>query len=577
MKKKAIVIIAGVVVVAIAIGLISMLALNNQENELSTEDVVLEKNVSVITNETSEAEQPFKIDENHLYFNEKPDLKKDDVVVSGITEAAPTGFMRKIVSIEKSNGEYIAETVPANFNEVFKNVNFEETISLIEEKESDETLEAQPQSKVLSPTVTPLNQNLTSAVWYRINNKEIKDDDFYAYVSAEFDLRIKPKLQIVDGNVIFDILWENEVDGEIDFYNYEDISRTIEAPLSSHTFYPREFYIGNVPVVMTSEVETYFKVNGSIKGNLDIEADMHNTLSQGFLYDSNEESYSQNDNAEGIKNHITTTAHGPLEVSSQVGIYVKTKTVFFEGMSAENLSGFKADVKGSVEIDETMTGINGFRTGMLETAVLADNVVEFIPVEPIETRFSEEPISFDREDEVLWEDTKAFNGAVAPHEPWIASQFYKALDFYERNLYGRDYRVSEQEQPTAPLEGAILFNGEWLAPYPHNNFTSYEDFVDQCSEYFEWDTIEAIRHSIAGEDYKGAFYSRFHWGIGDWRNSDYNLSVKEYQLDEYTFYYKVYGSFENMAGEIVDVEMTCNYVDGKWVFDRCAFYGDDFN
>ena len=567
MKKKAITIIAGVVAVVMVVGLISMLAINNQENELSTEYVILEKNVSVVTNETEESEQPYKIDANHLYYKSKPNLKKDDVVVSGIIEAAPTGFMRKIVNIEKLNGEYVVETMQANFSDVFKEVNFQDSIDLTKDTNSPEV---KPQGKLLTPKVTPLSYDSESNVFLKINEKTIDEDKIYALVNGSFDLKIHPKLQVTDGNTFFDLSWENGIDSSIYFFNREDINGTIEKELRSYTFMPREFYIGAVPVVLTNEVSVKFKVNGTITGEVSVDLEINDKISQGFEYDSIEKSYAQNDSTEIIKNNVDLVVHGPVNTDATIGMFVESKTTLYDSLSVKNHSGLTAGIIGGIRIDNTVKSTNGIRYGTIETVVFADNVVEFVPGEPLCESSLDEPIILEREDEYLWEDVKAFNSPVAPGEAWIASHFYKALDFYESNVYGRDYRVTKQEQPTKPFEDAVTFNGEWLAP--HNNFSTYEDFVDQCSEYFDSDMTEAIRHSIAGEDYKGAFYSRFNWGIGDYRTSDYNVSVKEIKLDEYTYYYEIYGSYEGMAAEPVETKMSCHYINGKWIFDRCGFH-----
>lgn len=571
MKKKVIAIISGVVVVAIVIGLISLFAVN-KENKLSTEDVVLEKNVSVVTNETAEDEQPYKIDENHLYYKSKPDLKKDDVIVSGITEAAHTGFMRKIVSVEKLNGEYVVETLQASFSDVFKEVNFQDSIDLTEDTTSQEI---KPQGKLLTPTVTPLSYDSESSVFLKIKEKTIDEDGIYALVNGSLDLKIHPKLQVVDGNVNFDLVWENGIDSSIYFFNREDINGTIEKELRNYSFMPREFYIGAVPVVLTNEVGAYLKVDGEITGEVSVDLEMNDKISQGFQYNSSEKLYAQNDNTEEIKNNVDLVVSGPLNTDATIGVFVKSKTALYDGLSIENYSGLKAYITGDIRIDDTVKSTNGVRYGTIETAIFADNEVEFIPGEPLCESGLDEPIIFEREDEYLWEDVKAFNGPVAPGEARIASQFYKALDFYESNIYGRDYRVSKQEQSTKPFDEAVLFNGEWLAPYPYNNFNTYEDFVEQCSEYFNSEITEAIRHSIAGEDYKGAFYSRFHWGIGDYRIGDYNVSIKEIKLDEYSYYYEIYGSYIDISGEPTETKMSCNYINGKWIFDRCAFQGNN--
>lgn len=575
MKKKAIVVVAIVVVVAIAIGLISMLPLNNQENELSTEDVILKKNVSVITSETTEAVEPYKIDENHLYFKTKPDLKKNEVVVSGITEVAPAGFMRKIVSIKKSNGEYVAETTQASFADVFKEVDFQDSINLSESTTAP-TIETQSNTSmpVITHLKTQFKDSINPSVWSEFDNIEIEYDDFTALVNGTVDFTIMPKLVVTDNNMIFDITWDNIVDVYIDFFNAEDINETIIEDLTGFIFYPREFYVGNVPVVITNRIGTDLKFDGEIKGNLSARIEMNDEIIQGFSYNSKEESYSQMDETNEIDNNVELTIGNAVASDFEIGLEIKSETKLYDGMSIENLSCFKTDLEGDVKVENLSSAQKDIWNGSIETAVSADNKVVFTPGYPLCEINRETPVTFEREDVYLWNDTALYNGPLAPSEAWIASQFYKALDFYERNIYGRNYRVSKLEQPTAPLEGAILFNGEWLAPYPYTNFHTYEDFVEQCSEYFKKDTVEAIRHSMAGEDYKGAFYSRFHWGIGDIVLGDtYQTSIKELGGEKGVYYYVVYINFEDLGGEQIECEMYCHNINGEWIFESCAFYG----
>ncbi len=575
MKKKAIVVVAIVVAAAIAIGLVSMLAINNQGNELSTEDVVLKNNVSVITSETTEVVEPYKIDENHLYFKTKPDLKKNEILVSGITEVAPEGFMRKIISIKKSNGEYVAETAQASFTDVFKEVNFEDSINL---SESTTAPTIETQSNTSTPVITHLKtqfKNPYSNVWNKLDNRRFEYDDFTVLINGTVDLTALPKIKVTNGNIIFDLLWKNTIDVSIDFYNYKDINKTITRDIATFYFYPQEFYIGNVPVVMTNKIDTGFKLEGKVKGNLSADIEMNDEIIQGFSYNSDEESYSQMDETNEIDNNVELTIGNAVASDFEIGLEIKSETKLYDGMSVENFSYFKTDLDGDVKVEVLPDEPKGTWNGSIETEVSADNKVVFTPGYPLCEINRENPVTFEREDVYLWNNTALYNGPLAPGEEWISSRFYTALEFYESNIYGRDYRVSKLEQPTAPLEGAILFNGEWLAPYPYTNFHTYEDFVEQCSEYFKKDTVEAIRHSMAGEDYKGAFYSRFHWGIGSIAMANtYKPTIKQVALDGGVYYYDIYITFEDLGGEQVKGEMSCHNINGEWIFDSCAFYGE---
>lgn len=572
MKKKAMFITISLVVVSIIFGLVAITFTSNTENELSTEDVVLKKNVSVVTNETAENEQPYKIDENHLYYKTKPDLKKNSVVVSGITETAPAGFMRKIVSIKKSNGEYVAETVQASFIDVFKEVDFQDSINL---SESTTAPTIEPQRNTSTPVITPLTyKDPHSIVWGEINNREIKNDDFYALINGKLDLTVLPKLEVVDGNIIFDLLWKNIIDVHINFYNNKDINNTITRDLTTFYFEPQEFYIGNVPVVITNKIDTSFKLDGKIKGDLSARIEMNDEIIQGFSYNSNEESYSQIDETNEIENNVEYTIGNAVKPNFEIGIDIKSETKLYDGLSVENLSSFNTDINGDVKVESLKAAPKGIWNGSIETTVYADNKVIFTPGYPLCDINRENPVTFEREDYYIWNDTALYNGPLAPGEAWIASQFYKAFDFYERNIYGRTYRVTRQEQSTPPFDEAVIFNGEWLAPYPYTNFHTYEDFVEQCSEYFKKDAVEAIRHSMAGEDYKGTFYSRFHWGIGSIAMPDtYKPTIKQFALDGGVYYYDIYITFEDLGGEQVKGEMSCHNINGKWIFDSCAFYG----
>jgi hypothetical protein len=160
----------------------------------------------------------------------------------------------------------------------------------------------------------------------------------------------------------------------------------------------------------------------------------------------------------------------------------------------------------------------------------------------------------------------------APGEAEIARHFYLAKDFYDRNVYGRDYPVTTRDVQSPPQPDCIVFTGEYLAP--NNSFDDYQDFLNQCNQYFDEGAVSGLIHEIRAEDYKGKMYSRFqYWGVGDVISGDYNVSVKEFTDEGEVLYYTVYVSFEDIAGEKVSLEINCDFVDTNWVFDTYDFYG----
>lgn len=181
-----------------------------------------------------------------------------------------------------------------------------------------------------------------------------------------------------------------------------------------------------------------------------------------------------------------------------------------------------------------------------------------------------EALVLDEETSSLSEQ-KNENKVKAPGEAEIARKFYLAKDFYDRNVYGRDYPVTTRDVQSPPQPDCIVFTGEYLAP--NNSFDDYQDFLNQCNQYFDEGAVSGLIHEIRAEEYKGKMYSRFqYWGVGDVISGDYNVSVKEFADEGEVLYYTVYVSFENIAGEKVNLEINCDYVNENWVFETYDFY-----
>lgn len=101
MKKidKKIGIIGIVVVIVIAFIGYSLFNQNKKDNL----NIVVKDHVISITNEKQKAYQLTIVKENQLVFKTNPHYEKGDILVSGITEQAPNGFIRKVIRVKKEN------------------------------------------------------------------------------------------------------------------------------------------------------------------------------------------------------------------------------------------------------------------------------------------------------------------------------------------------------------------------------------------------------------------------------------------------------------------------------------------
>lgn len=66
-------------------------------------------------------------------FGEKPEYKKGDVIVSGITENSLEGYIRRVLKVDKKNNLYIVKTEPAVLTDVFEKVHIYKKIELTED------------------------------------------------------------------------------------------------------------------------------------------------------------------------------------------------------------------------------------------------------------------------------------------------------------------------------------------------------------------------------------------------------------------------------------------------------------
>lgn len=88
-------------------------------SESDSEQLIISDRTKVL--DEASADDISQITETAIIFRKgiEPGLQKDDVLVFGVTSLTPYGLLRKVVSTEKANGEFIVHTEQATLGDVF--------------------------------------------------------------------------------------------------------------------------------------------------------------------------------------------------------------------------------------------------------------------------------------------------------------------------------------------------------------------------------------------------------------------------------------------------------------------------
>ena len=92
----------------------------NKDIEEKIRDTIIKDNVTVVSkNQDNKLE---KVEENILIFSDTIQVKPNEILVSGVTEKAPYGYLRKVVSSKFASniGKFIVVTEEAKLTDVIE-------------------------------------------------------------------------------------------------------------------------------------------------------------------------------------------------------------------------------------------------------------------------------------------------------------------------------------------------------------------------------------------------------------------------------------------------------------------------
>ena len=413
-QKKRIFLISGIIAITLfAVGLIFFFVKGKEKK-----DLVIKNNVKIIDSKMDEIYQLISIDESSLSFANDPQYEVGDIIVAGIIDAAPEGFIRKVVDVKVRNETYVYETEYAVLTDVFEEAHIVRAFVLTQNgvydmenadaisTAADAVMRSRENNEVYSARQmvykkTSKQGNTAQA----ISVMKLSDSDRDLLFSMEFDelaltdnisiggeigfdTWIEVKLDVEEGEVKFGIASHTKTAGELflgcrgEVFNKSEDEGEYSKDLYEVKLPNFQFYIGYVPVVITNDFRAIVDVSVQIEGSFGTTVSIESERVSGFEYTSENGKIQEiNENTymgDGLEWTTEVKASGMVEA----GVYAHLITKLYGCTGADLSIGVMGNINGEVGAYVNDSGENALY-GALELKVgpkAKGSVVVSVPI-----------------------------------------------------------------------------------------------------------------------------------------------------------------------------------------------------
>lgn len=353
-RKRIIVIVSIILAIAVIVGFVFIIIANR-----NSDDVKVYDNVYIITKEESQNNIPISVTDNKLIFSEDQHYSKDDIIVSGVTDTAPNGFMRKVVKTDIIDNQYIVETTYACLTDVFEEAHVSKVFSISDEAVTPvDSMETNINAKIgtLTPTKSFLNtlsigtiipNENSGADLISLDIKKNITENIYVTGSVGYRPYLLMDFDIENHEIEYSMSIKNTTSGRlaVELGAEKGFNESIE--LFSKNLPIIEFMVGEVPIIITNSVGATLDGSGGIRGSLGTEITLDYENTTGFKYSSS------TNQVEEIKEN---TISGNTIISPVLDLYyndVKSATISVVGYDCSTLEELNSSYKKTDIIYET--------------------------------------------------------------------------------------------------------------------------------------------------------------------------------------------------------------------------------
>ena len=444
--------------------------------------VKLNDNVYILDSEVEVEFHPISVTEETIVFDFVPQYKSGDIIVSGMSEVAPSGFIRKIISVSEMNGIVTYQTENAGLIDVFEEAHVVKVFAITE---SDVWDIQEYDDDIMSLGISTEKENfLKQPIYMKITNSdanvkkpvEVKPskDGVGIVVEIEDEIRenleikgevklenyLELKLDIEDNEVEFGMALHTDTNGEIflgcqkelfDKDGNDDVDGEYEKKLVEKSLPNVEFMIGIVPVVITNAFEMSIEVSAQLEGEIGTTVGVSAERVTGFEYSSREGIIKEINERKYISDGVKWDTRAKAEGELETGIYVHLISKLYDSTGTDLSVGIAGDVRGEVAL-----GINEKLEPVLYgnvNACVRPNVNGKLVVEtPIIDKYLEEVVSKHSEKEV--------------DEPWMEAEILKVkLPAFWEN----EWRVADPMLSAMQKGNFSCFAGKYIATQEDND------------------------------------------------------------------------------------------------------------
>lgn len=428
MKKKNIwiafiILLSILIILGVFIGLILKGA--NKAPE-SADGIRTKDNVSVITDKTPIDQQPLKVAEDELVFRVNPHYSKDEIIVAGILDSAPAGFIRKVVETIKEGEQYIVKTENGVLTDVFEKVHITKTFALTEDgvKEADgnNLKQAGAMYKTEKMSYIPSASRSQNTDIINIVNtmslSSLDDNTEYPFYkefeyaitqevsvsgAVGFHVWLEVELDVDHGEVTFGVTAHNKSEGEIFCGCHADTEMKFEEELFHKDLPDFEFFIGVIPIVITNEIRADISGEIQLEGSIGTSFEIQSENSSGFLYSSKTNEVKEIRKKKYLSDGLQWNTEARFSGENTVNVLLHLITKLYDSTGADLSVGIEGKNKGEVRVSpqKSLDGLN--YAGSIDLSIspkLQGSIVVSIPV--IDQKLAEAPI-FEVKLDPFWE------------------------------------------------------------------------------------------------------------------------------------------------------------------------------
>lgn len=451
-RKRIIIIVSIVLAIAIVLGVIFAVIANK-----NSDGIIVYDNVFVINEESLNI--PIEVTDNELVFSTDQHYEKDDIIVAGILDAAPNGFIRKVVSTDIVDNRYVVQTEYACLTDVFEEAHFSKAFSISNEAVTPvDTAETSTNARigVIQPPKSFAN---TLEIGTLIPNEESEADlislelkkNITENISVNGSVGYRPYLlidfDIENGEIEYSMAIKNTAQGKlsVELGSEKEFEKSID--IFSKNLPVIEFAIGTVPVVITNSIGATLDFSGGLRGSLGAEITLDYENTTGFKYSSStntvEEIKENKYSGDGIE--WNTKASASVEIEAGVFFHLVSKLYDVAGVDlAAGITG-SAEAEIMISPNQKFNDLNyAGNIGLAVTPKLKGDIVVTYPV--IDHTLLSQPL-FELELKPLWEKNWSSSGnwkqdilnanPVTIDENSRIYEVYHAILKYVRDTYER--------------------------------------------------------------------------------------------------------------------------------------------